>query len=486
MNPDDVALKYSGDRPGLDLVTYFEVGLPFFRLGLTCTLIENRSIPPIEEFVLKTMDVGLTSAKDIAGFLGLDERLLVASLSQLHVDGLIRTVAKENYALTPHGKMVLEDCVTMAAFQDSIYADYDGLTHETLFLSETDLVTPKDLKIRGIPEWPSFPADPPGVESIDLHGIRASWEKNDYHRKYGKEIISVDDITGKRFRAYLVAIALVFQSPDPSERPQIAFAIDGQLSPAHEKAFAEARGVRKEAMLKSLEQSCDSEANRLLGAQAKQALDASVIEAVRDEQEAQSQLDSILRRTRSSEVNKSTTGELRIQIEDLKMKLAEAKERVESFTARRVPVHEHRKLLRQAIETAKEQILIVSPWIRAAVIDREFVNLLKVALKRGVKIIIAYGIGIRNDDSDAIAIKALEGLRSHGEILLVRLGNTHAKVLIKDRDWVVITSFNWLSFRGDPHRPIRDERGFYCSNPNEVSGVLDDYLNQIDQALSRG
>ena len=47
-------------------------------------------------------------------------------------------------------------------------------------------------------------------------------------------------------------------------------------------------------------------------------------------------------------------------------------------------------------------------------------------------------------------------------------GNTHAKVLIKDRDFAAITSFNWLSFAGDPNRTFRDEQGILLRRPELV------------------
>ena len=48
MNAEDVALQYAQSRPGLDIVTFIEVGLPFWRLELQCTLIERHAIPPTE------------------------------------------------------------------------------------------------------------------------------------------------------------------------------------------------------------------------------------------------------------------------------------------------------------------------------------------------------------------------------------------------------------------------------------------------------
>lgn len=51
---------------------------------------------------------------------------------------------------------------------------------------------------------------------------------------------------------------------------------------------------------------------------------------------------------------------------------------------------------------------------------------------------------------------------------LRRFGNTHEKVLVKDSEFIVLTSFNWLSFRGDPSRELRYERGIKVTDPSYV------------------
>jgi hypothetical protein len=62
--------------------------------------------------------------------------------------------------------------------------------------------------------------------------------------------------------------------------------------------------------------------------------------------------------------------------------------------------------------------------------------------------------------SDQGALKSLVDLmRNYDNFWLTRLGDTHAKVLLVDHRFAVVTSFNWLSFRGDPSMEFRDEQG---------------------------
>jgi hypothetical protein len=37
---------------------------------------------------------------------------------------------------------------------------------------------------------------------------------------------------------------------------------------------------------------------------------------------------------------------------------------------------------------------------------------------------------------------------------------------------VVVTSFNWLSFKGDPQMPFRDERGMLVTIPETVEEIF--------------
>jgi phosphatidylserine/phosphatidylglycerophosphate/cardiolipin synthase-like enzyme len=38
----------------------------------------------------------------------------------------------------------------------------------------------------------------------------------------------------------------------------------------------------------------------------------------------------------------------------------------------------------------------------------------------------------------------------HKNFRFVYVGNTHRKTLVSDDSFAVVTSFNWLSFKGDP------------------------------------
>ena len=117
---------------------------------------------------------------------------------------------------------------------------------------------------------------------------------------------------------------------------------------------------------------------------------------------------------------------------------------------------QHKTELYDAIGSANSSLTIVSGWIRSYIVDRNFLRQLEKALARNVNIFIGYGWQKSDGthDSDDTVTKARQGLdklaavasrkRGWGQ-LIIRETPTHEKVLIKDQDYVICGSNNWLS-----------------------------------------
>ncbi|TPL57343.1 phospholipase D-like domain-containing protein [Mesorhizobium sp. B2-4-3] len=147
-----------------------------------------------------------------------------------------------------------------------------------------------------------------------------------------------------------------------------------------------------------------------------------------------------------------------------------------------VPVYDHPPLLREALESAVRRVIIVSPWITDSVVDKTFLHRLSHRLTEGVRVHIGYGLG--PEERIPEAIKQLEKLAAtHSNFQFVRLGDTHAKILIKDDEWLVTTSFNWLSFRGDPKRTFREEWGTRVAIPEQVAAYAKTILQRFEAAV---
>lgn len=139
---------------------------------------------------------------------------------------------------------------------------------------------------------------------------------------------------------------------------------------------------------------------------------------------------------------------------------------------------EHRAALEAAIAGASEELIIVSPWVTTTAVDAELQGWLERALQRErtLKILVGYGIERdvgRNDrkaQDQREALKRLEqlGQRFQGRLRTVEVGNTHEKLVIVDRRYAIVTSFNWLSFNPRPGRGVRRETGIRIDGVTEV------------------
>lgn len=172
------------------------------------------------------------------------------------------------------------------------------------------------------------------------------------------------------------------------------------------------------------------------------------------------------------------------KIRFLEKKIEEMKNERKS-SDRILSTYDHRPLLLDALENAQNTVVIVSPWIKSGGLNNEILGCIEKALQRNTRVIIGYGIS-KKEDSDRWILKRLADIqkKKHGnKLLLVKLSNTHEKVLIKDNEYMVITSFNWLSFKGDPNKGFRQETGYYTESKDAIKQMKENLSNRMQTKI---
>jgi len=144
---------------------------------------------------------------------------------------------------------------------------------------------------------------------------------------------------------------------------------------------------------------------------------------------------------------------------------------------------EHREVLERALKEAREEVIIISPWLNRRTCDDALCDLFAQAIKRNVRVRIGYGITERAGDPDAgrnraNAQKVIRALKaavsreteaSQAALLdIQRTSDTHQKILVCDRTFAVLGSFNWLSYRGELDREYRNETSMVLREPASV------------------
>jgi hypothetical protein len=140
--------------------------------------------------------------------------------------------------------------------------------------------------------------------------------------------------------------------------------------------------------------------------------------------------------------------------------------------------YEHPKFFDFLLKYAKKEIIIISPWIRWEIIKDKKEDIKK-ALKKGVKITFFYGMGKKNDldtESKSFFETLQEEYNNQFEFSTNNGVNDHSKRIVCDRDWMITTSFNWTSFKGDENREKRIEAGSFINDRSEIEKTLKIYI----------
>ena len=475
MTLEETASRFD-NRAGYRLIAYGTVGLPLYRLTTVGLCLSKKNIDPIEEFILRSVVAGTSTVDDVAGLLGLEMSIVESCLAEL-VRMECAKVLPDDVAgrgkikLTAKGRDVAHDQETTMPIEQTVVFCIDGLTRKPRFYSDENFYRPRELKDGGVPEVRAFPARPPELDEIEIKDVIEVVRLDAGQSESPRQLLRINSIE-RRDRVFLKAVALSYRA-ESGDTLQVAFAIDGRLSTEHEEAFARAGGPGKTNVFRELhERVAPPPMVDVLGGDLPQQEVDRVVQL-------QGNAEKQRREARVAQAGPDDAG-----LSEVGGDLEHRRNVLEQLAVRPLAVYEHPPLLKRALDEAEERVLIISPWIRRAVVTKNFIEAIRHALDRGVNIYVGYGLG-ENDSkagqSDEDARKELDALADgRKRFSFSRLGDTHAKILIKDREFFVISSFNWLSFKGDPNRTFREEWGTLVAIPS----VVDKYFDKMVQRFA--
>src|SRR5690242_8425910 len=87
MNLDDLAKQHENDHPGFVLVGWYESACPSYEVFLQVRVLAPQALPPVDQFVIKAIDIGLNQASEIGKALGLEYQTVAQSLDLLERTG---------------------------------------------------------------------------------------------------------------------------------------------------------------------------------------------------------------------------------------------------------------------------------------------------------------------------------------------------------------------------------------------------------------
>jgi DNA-binding MarR family transcriptional regulator len=437
----DAARRHAHALPGHLLLAAEHCAIPASTLTVDVLVEQVEDLDSAQKYALRAMLHGIDTVEDLQLFMGLEggdtARAVAGLLAAEYIDYRPPAAGEaRRLSLLPAGLEAARDAQLRRPAATSIQVVYDRLTKSVTDWRKASLRRSSQAKAD-----PGRVLLPPGsslsvqVEDLTIPAITAALNRG---TRAEVRILGVSGVTENR-NFYYDATLLVFQDID-SNTLRLGMEVDGAWSEPHAAAL-EAMGAVERLGLSAAPVESPHEpvtdAGPRLGRDEVIALQAGPADT-----EGGESADDALGRT----------------------------------AIRWLGMYEHPKWLEQALTTSKRRLLIVSPWIREAVVNAQFIRKIETLAQR-IDVTIFWGTG-ENAGTDQSALKALnDAARRSKRLAVVRVGDTHAKILVSDGHYIK-TSFNWLSFRGNLSRKYRQEEGDLVQDQVLADRAYDKYMSE--------
>jgi hypothetical protein len=389
---ESLAIKRFQQRAGFRLADVAEVGLPVYSLNVQVLTLAHKRLPPVDEFLLRCLAMDLSSVDEISRYLGLTRDVLKASFASLAQTENIALTAKEGlqvWSLTKKGRATLQASEIIAPESRTFQIHFDAILRKSTLYRFQEPIKHRELDEEGLIEIEVYPPKRPQLPEISPGDLERILKQVPGLTEQRRDVLAVRTIENVK-KGFIRAVALLFKALNNADT-QIAFVVDGMLSTPHELAFAWTEGFKRllnKMTADSVENAEVTTAKVGLAvaepvvSQARE-IDASTLHAevkVAEHVEA-------LRRAEDEQEKEVLRNRL-VQAEQDLMNLRAA---AQQLPVRDIYVLDHPPLLREALTQAKDRVMIISPWIRAKVVDLEFIKQLERLLQRRVAVYIGFG-----------------------------------------------------------------------------------------------
>lgn len=483
--------KYKDSVPNGKLVKSVYAAFPVYKVHLDITLLKKKDIGLVEEFILKLLDININDINEMSNILGIDNKLITDSIAVLFKDSLV-TILNDKPKITDKGKDVLRNSKLIVPEQVSFHFLIDGFTGEAL--PNKASFTAKEVKSKDfhvlLPD-----KEIPSLNEIAFNDISRLIKKHKSEfldETFNGDLISINKIE-KSYTMYKKRNLLIFLNKNNNLDVKVFDGFDREVEYENILLKMQEAGINQipldkkdiideSEFSKALTQLIPEEVIKqaeLNSAESKNTKlkEATVTRLISENEILLTNPDDLP----EEEIYSKTQ-----EIKALKKQLDEIQYTKENST-RFIETYEHRSILINALKKSKKMVVILSPWIRFSGFDTELQNEIINSLKRGVNVIIGYGIA-EKDDSDPRAVEKIDNMKKQRygkKLIFKKLGNTHEKVLLVDGEYVVITSFNWLSFRGNPNWGFRQESGVYTENKETINQVISSINARMDIQIEK-
>lgn len=504
--------ELSAELPTATLLLTYKAGIPVCELELEVRLLAKQRMSSVQEYTMRCIALGARTLGQVDFALGLGARLTRATLAYLQSYDLISPIeptrrGELEFELTERGRVAIAEVAVRRPVVLSLPCLFEGMLGKLRArrnrVRHAGKGSAASQAIHAIPSH----YDTPTADVIDKRDVQLvirDLRRADPAKLPEGEVLDVVSISSASEKYRIVDVA-VFQDPDE----QLTFRVvdRGVRLKEFEQRLAEMSKDNIEVL--PLEDASNSSRAK----PAEPWLEKHELDVARENAEyltaLEERVELIEQASHAMPVDPAAPGAAttREQLESTKAELARLKADVEKGVVY-IDTEEHRRLLERAFRHAKELVVVVSPWLTRSGVDEEFECWVADALWRGVNVSIGWGypdegnadykrkreqslrtaerLNARADASFSRKRRNAEPpAEQRGKLRIVELGDTHAKLLVADLNFAVVTSFNWLSFGGkklQTQKVLRRENGTRIGLPERVKEIRDRTLALMDAA----
>ena len=488
MTIEELARKYANTIPNSKLVKYYEAAIPQYCIDTVLIMEKEKPLSVLQEFILKFTAEGIDNIREICGFLGVNMTAVSTAVAEMQkINLIVVDINDMRIKLTEKGRESLRAVKTITPEEVEYQICMDSFTGN-IYIDSLNKYNKKDVKRFELVAVPPF-IETPTLSNLKFEDVKAAIDKfrrNNYYYKDKLEgnLLDIAELD-KVYTEYNKVYVLVFLNNKTGDielrvfekqtRRQEYENILLQMYNKHTRIFEldqkeDIDDVKENSFYDILSDDIKNDAASYTN---------RAVEIDKEIEQLKSQLSEITNQSEGSEDENT-----RFQIHEIQQQIDEREDEREGAT-KILSTYDHRPLLIKALNEAHNSVIIVSPWIKRGGLNNEILSLIRSAVNRGINITIGYGIS-QKKDSDKWVLEELNKIaknKNKGKLQIVALNNTHEKVLIMDNKFLVITSFNWLSFGGDPKRGFRQETGIYTESIESILDMKADLSKRMDISL---
>ncbi len=454
MIDEDVVAGLAATREGFEPIACTPVALPCWHLLVRVELLARREISPLEVFVLRAAQEADPKVGAIQALLGLDDYVFEETLATVCGREWAKITPAAQLSLTEEGRQVAETRRRERSEDRPVWVDFDGLLRRPMFLDQP--LEPTQVRSLGLLELPAWPPSAPDTLELTDHAteFQALIRRAGDGRDQEIDLLAVKGVL-RRERVYREAMLVVFRSG--GGEVQAVPVVDGLPSTEHELSLAAPEVFRSLRLPSELRRGRRYDQLLPVAARAlhNQAADAAAA--------------ALRLRARAPHLAAEAEGDT----EQLRRQAAEATRRL---AVRQLGPQEHPRLLRIAVRTAQERLLVAVPSLSPQSMDAELLGDLRALLGRGAEITIVHSTPAEPPMPGFVrSLFERDGAKE-----LRPRSPLRASTLVRDRNLALRTRYPLLADHG-LRRPVRDERGWLVSDPLQVAALGEEVLREVGQ-----